>query len=89
MDTKTWIAVAAGFTVVGAAPAYATDAHKDAIAISASEKGVEKDKKETADEADAHAEKAREENAQTLEQERERADRENARRDRPINPNAI
>jgi hypothetical protein len=80
MDTKTWIAVAAGFAAIGLTPAFAADARKESIEIPASEKEVEKNKNEAAKETDARAEKAREQ---------DRVDTEKHRRDRRANPNAI
>ncbi len=87
MDTKTWIAVAAGFAALGLPPAHAADAQKESTDMRASEQEIEKDKNASTNDADTRAEQAREEDAQR--QKRERATTEEPRQNRRVNPNAI
>lgn len=86
MDTKTWIALVAGFAALGLPPAHAAD-QKEPTEMRASEREVEKNKNEAADEADARADQAGEEDARR--QKRERARTEEPDQDRRVNPNAI
>ncbi len=87
MDTKTWIAVAAGLAALGLPAAHAADAQKEPAEIRASEQEVEKNKNDGKNEPDAGAEQAREQDEQR--RKRERANAEEPRQHRRVNPNAI